>query len=177
MFYTNAIIMPKKGLQNFLELLVTIEGQMQEKNIQENAILSAKLAPDMFDFSWQIKLLLSQTLEVSENFSHKKSGIILDKEKNYSLTEYKNLINDTIYFLENISENDIQNPENVEVRFFWLPGKKMIGAGYLQNFALPNFYFHLVTAYGILRNFGFNIGKSDFVGSNFVKSIQNDDIA
>lgn len=174
MFYTNVIILPKKSLQNFLELLTTAEKQISEKNFSENDVLTAKLAPDMFDFAMQIKLLLSQILEISENFFHKKSEISLDKAKNYSLAEYKNLVSETINFLENISENDLENPENVEVRFFWLPGKKVVGAEYLLNFALPNMYFHYTTAYNILRNFGFEIGKSDFVGSNFGKIIRDD---
>lgn len=174
MFYTNAIILPKKSLENLLELLEKIETQMKEKNISENEVLTAKLAPDMFDFSLQLKRIIGQALEISETFSGKKSGISLEFDKNYSLSEYKKIILNSINFLENISENDIENPENKEVRFFWLPNKKVVWSEYLLDFAIPNFYFHSVTIYNILRNMWFQIGKSDFLWTNFGKIIKED---
>lgn len=175
MFYTNAIILPKNWLQSFSELLSQVEEQIISKNLSENEVLSAKLAPDMFDFSLQIKRLIGQALEMAETFSSKKSGIVVDFNTAYSLAEYKSFIAQTIDFLENISENDIENPENKEVRFFWLPGKKIVGAKYLIAWAVPNFYFHLATAYDILRNQGFEIGKGEYLGSIFGASIENDE--
>ncbi len=175
MFYTNAIVLPKNGLQSFAELLATIEMQIASKNLNESEIFSAKLAPDMFDFSLQIKRLIGQSLEMAETFSFKKSGIIVDFNTAYSLAEYKNFITQTIDFLNQITEDDIVNPESKEVRFFWLPGKKIVGSKYLLTWAVPNFYFHLATAYDILRNQGFEIGKAEYLGSNFGMSLEDDE--
>lgn len=174
MFYTNAIILPKKGLQNLSELLEKATVQISEKNMEESDILSAKLAPDMFDFDLQIKRAIEQAIEVANVFSLKKFETTLDRTQNYSIAELQKFISETIAFLETISENDIVKPENAIYKPFWMPGKKVIGADYLLNFAIPNFYFHIVTAYNILRNLGFNIGKADFLGSNFGSVIRED---
>ena len=47
----------------------------------------------------------------------------------------------------------------------WLQGKWMRGADYLAQVAVPNFYFHVTTAYAILRHNGVDLGKMDFIGS------------
>lgn len=72
----------------------------------------------------------------------------------------------TISYLATFTEESFQNAKNAEARFPWFPGKKFVGEGYVFTYALPNFFFHVVTAYDILRHNGFQIGKTDYIGGD-----------
>ena len=58
-----------------------------------------------------------------------------------------------------------ENMSHIDATFHWNPGKKLTGESYVYTFGLPNFYFHLVTTYTILRANGVLIGKNDFLGN------------
>ena len=160
MFFTNSVVLPTKRLQALNDFLSTLEAQMPIKNISEKNLLEAKIAPDMFDFSMQIQLSVANALQMAETFSHKKSQIIL--AENPTFADLKQYLADAINFLQTIEKNDLkESPESAFATFFWAPGKKMTGENYLFNWALPNFLFHIVTAYNIARALGFEIGKAE----------------
>ncbi len=81
-----------------------------------------------------------------------------------TLDELKARLTKTIAFLETFTEADFVNAATAEARFPWFPGMHMVGAGYVLTYGLPNFFFHVVTAYNILRHHGFDIGKGDYMG-------------
>lgn len=170
MFYTNSVKIPLARLKALSNILKKISEQKASKNLQENEILTAKLAPDMFDFSLQIKLVVGEALQMAETFTAKKSEISLPENPNFS--DLEKYILDAIHFLEKISENDIVSaPNEAFATFFWAPNKKSVGEKYLLIWALPNFFFHLTTAYNILRNLGFDLGKGDFIGEDFLEDL------
>lgn len=171
MIYTNAITLPKQGLETLFEIITTIKTEKKD----ESDLLTSKLADDMFNLSLQIKRTIQQALEIWELFSGKQSNIILERDVAYSFDDYLLFISDALSFLQEIKEEDIVNPEEKEIRFFWLPKSKLVWSEYLLNFAIPNFYFHLVTTYNILRHKGCNLWKSNYLGANFGRSIRNDD--
>ena len=81
-----------------------------------------------------------------------------------TLAELRARLEKTISYLETFVETDFQNAATAEARFPYFPGMHMVGADYMLGYALPNFFFHLVTTYGILRHHGFDIGKADYIG-------------
>lgn len=86
-----------------------------------------------------------------------------DEEKTWA--DYRARVERTISVLEAASAADFVGKENVEIALFG--GKfKLNGVSYLQNFAIPNFYFHVVTAYDLLRSKGVPIGKLDYLAGN-----------
>jgi hypothetical protein len=84
-----------------------------------------------------------------------------------TIAELKALIAKTVAFVKTLDARTIDASADGEITFPLGPNIKghMKGADYLNHFALPNFYFHLTTAYDILRHCGVEIGKRDFLGS------------
>ena len=83
-----------------------------------------------------------------------------------SFEDIKARIQKTLDFIKSLKAADIDAAADREVVFPVGPNKmKMKGADYVFHFALPNYYFHLTTAYGILRHNGLDIGKRDFLGA------------
>jgi uncharacterized protein len=83
-----------------------------------------------------------------------------------SLVDLIARIEKTISYLETFSESDFAQADTTEARFPYFPGVHMVGADYMFNYAIPNFFFHLVTTYDILRHHGFEIGKRDYMGGS-----------
>ena len=81
-----------------------------------------------------------------------------------TLTELRTRLEKTIAYLETFTPEDFADADTAEARFPYFPGVKMVGKGYVFTYAIPNFMFHVVTAYSILRNAGFDVGKTDFMG-------------
>ena len=119
MFYTNSVKIPLARLKALSNIL---------KKISEQKI--SKLAPDMFDFSLQIKLAVGEALQMAETFTAKKSEISLPENPNFS--DLEKYILDAMHFLEKNSENDVVSaPNEAFATFFWVPNKKSVGAKYL----------------------------------------------
>lgn len=84
-----------------------------------------------------------------------------DEEKTWN--EFKGRLEKTLSILESAKPEDFVGKEGVEIVLFG--GKyKFNGTSYLQQFAIPNFYFHVTTAYNLLRGKGVSIGKLDYLG-------------
>ena len=81
-----------------------------------------------------------------------------------TLAELRTRLENTIAYVEQFSEKDFANAASAEARFPYFPGVHMVGADYILGYAIPNFFFHVVTTYDILRQHGFDIGKSDYMG-------------
>ena len=86
-----------------------------------------------------------------------------DTEQNFA--ELKDRCNRTIEYLEGFDASALAGSEDREVQIIFPNGMgyRFVGAEYLATFALPNFYFHVTTAYAILRNAGVQLGKPDFL--------------
>ena len=82
-----------------------------------------------------------------------------------SFAELKDRCDRTIHYLEGFDASALEGSEDREVKITFPNGMgyRFIGSDYLAGFALPNFYFHVTTAYAILRNAGVALGKPDFL--------------
>jgi hypothetical protein len=67
-------------------------------------------------------------------------------------------------YLDTFTEADFDGSSERHVTMSFLPGKYVLGADYLVEMANPNFYFHVTTAYALLRSAGVELGKMDFIG-------------
>ena len=81
-----------------------------------------------------------------------------------TLAELRMRLDKTIAYLETFVSTDFIHAGTAEARFPYFPGMHMVGADYVLGYGLPNFFFHVVTAYDILRHHGFDIGKADYIG-------------
>jgi len=139
------------------------EAHVAARKIDPDALISYRLYPDMFPFSRQVQL----ATDFSKGAAARLAGMEVPKYEDTERTfpELKARIDKTLAFLGGIGETALEGSEGRQITLRVGGGDMTFsGADYLLYFVLPNFYFHLTTAYDILRHNGVEIGKRDFVG-------------
>jgi uncharacterized protein len=134
---------------------------MQKKWITEQHLLSAQLAPDMFPLVRQIQIASDNAKGMASRMARKEAPKYEDTE--VTLDDLRTRLTKTIAYLRTFTEDDFRDAANAEARFPWFPQMKFVGEGYVVTYGIPNFLFHVVTAYNILRHLGFDIGKGDYM--------------
>lgn len=133
------------------------------KGLAPDALVGARLAPDMFPLARQIQIATDHARRGVARLAGVEAPAIEDTED--SLPALKARVEATIAYLDGFSAADL---DGGEARAVVIPGPgelefHMTGAQTLRDWALPNFYFHLVTAYDILRHEGVELGKQDYL--------------
>jgi uncharacterized protein len=149
-------------LKALIVLIDKVQAEAQSKGMDESTLLDARLAPDMFPFARQIQIVTDNAKGMACRLAGREIPKYEDTES--TLDELRARLQKTIDFLSTFTESDFALAATAEARFPYFPGVKMVGAGYLLTYAVPNFFFHVVTAYDILRNAGYSVGKVDFMG-------------
>lgn len=155
----------------FIQLLTALigildkaEAHVTARKIEPQAILSARLFPDMFTFTRQVQL----TSDFAKGAVARLAGVDVPAfpDNEVTFAELKARLKRTIEFIQSIKPEAFAGAEtrDVTIRIAGNP-VTFKGQPYLVHFALPNFYFHLTSAYAILRQSGVDLGKRDFVGS------------
>jgi uncharacterized protein len=132
--------------------------------IEESALLNDRLYPDMFCLARQIR----QAADFGCNTAGRLAGVAapdLGGTDDTSFAQAKKRVEAALAFVKSIPRAKVEGSEEKEI--VWTAGgntRKMKGDAYLQQFALPNFYFFVTTAYDILRHRGVPVGKRDFLG-------------
>lgn len=150
------------GLENIRSWLKKSERHAEDTGIPMKQLLEARLAPDMFDLTHQIGYAYFTSLEAAANLSGKPSPDMGYDEKNAA--ELYASIEQVVRHLGSIQPGDIDDSASREVETFLVPSRVRLDR-YVHHFCLPNFYFHIVTAYGILRHKGVPLGKADYIGT------------
>ncbi len=162
--YTASVPQVTKMLQNLSGWLGKAEEHAQQKKYDVNVLLNCRVAPDMFPLVRQIQSSCDTAKFLAARLSGKEAPRHPDTET--TVEELKKRIASTIEFLGTIKESDFQGAADRPVTTNYLPpGKGFAGAVYLNQNALPNFYFHVTTAYLILRHNCVDVGKMDFLGN------------
>ena len=145
-------------------LLTKAEAHCKAKNIQPEVLLSARLYPDMFPLTRQIQIASDFAAKTCARLTGSEVPSVPDTEKTFE--ELQQRIAKTVDYVKAFKPAQFEGAEAKDITFPSGPGKTttLKGQQYLSNFALPNFYFHAVTAHGILRHNGVEIGKRDFLG-------------
>jgi uncharacterized protein len=152
------------GLNALSALLDKAEAYAKAKSIDPTVLLNVRLFPDMFTFTRQVQSACDQ----AKNGAARLAGIdppsYEDSEK--TIAELKARIAKTVAFVKTLDAKKIDESADREITLPLGPNKgHMKGVDYLNHFAVPNFYFHVTTAYNILRHCGVEIGKRDFLGA------------
>jgi hypothetical protein len=135
----------------------------EAKKITPEALLHARLFPDMFTFTRQVQIATDHAKGAPARLAGVEVPAFPDTEASFS--ELQARIQKTIDFLKTFSPEQINGSEEKEIILTIGPNKiPLKGQDYLLHFSMPNFYFHLTTAYDILRHNGVELGKRDFMG-------------
>lgn len=151
-----------KMLENLDGLLLKATQQADAKKFDVNNYLSERLIVDMLPLSKQIQITCDNAKLCVARLSHSEAPKFEDNEK--TMPEFRERIKKTIDFLKTKIEADYSKFESAKFEPTWMNGQWMDGEDYFYQFAIPNFYFHMTTAYAILRKCGVEIGKSDYMG-------------
>jgi len=151
-------------LINLSTILDKTAAHAEAKKIDPGAFINARLAPDMFALNRQIQIATDSAKGCAARLANIEIPSYADTETTFA--ELKARIAKTIAFLESVNATQIDGSEDRKITLK-IGGKEMNfqGQQYLLNFVLPNFYFHVVTAYAILRHNGLECGKKDYLGS------------
>ena len=150
-------------LRNLSALIEKADAHCAAKKIDPAAITAFRLYPDMFPFTRQVQI----ACDTAKGAVARLAGVEIPKHEDVEQTfaELKSRIAKTLDFIESVSAAKIDGSEEKEIVLPMRSGERRYkGMQYLLGFAYPNFYFHVATAYDILRHNGVEIGKADFIG-------------
>lgn len=161
--YSATIPVFTQMLGAFSKIIDKLEAHCEAKKIDPSVFANARLFPDMFDFKRQVQMAGDFAKNPTARLAGLEPPAFADTET--TLPELKTRIAKTLDYLKTLKPEQFKDAATREITI--TPGgQKMTFPGeiYLNNFALPNFYFHLTSAYAILRANGVDIGKWDYMG-------------
>lgn len=163
--YTHSVPVFKQLLTALKTILSQASEHATTKGIEPDALLQARLFPDMFPLLKQVQIAADFSRGITARLAGLDVPTYDSQEKNFS--DLDALLTQTLAFLDSVNAAQFEGKENSEIVL--RPGtpkeKKLSGQVYLANYGLPQFFFHVTTAYDILRHNGMAIGKRDFMGA------------
>jgi hypothetical protein len=161
--YNITIPVWKHFLNNLSLLLDKAVAYADAKKIEHGVMLNARLHPDMFALIKQVQIASDNAKFGAARLANIEAPKFEDNETNFA--ELQARITKTIAFLDTITPLQLEGSENRDISLVIHDTKQeMKGVQYLLDRVQPNFYFHITTAYNILRHNGVEIGKKDFLG-------------
>ena len=152
-----------KMLRNLDHWLKSAQAHATAKKFTVENLMSARLAPDQFAFVRQVQSACDHAKFMCGRLTGKEFPSHPDTETTFEQLHAR--IASVLGYLETFKPEDFQGVETRQIALSWLQGKHYKAVDYLVQFALPNFYFHVTTAYAILRHNGVELGKRDYLGN------------
>lgn len=152
-----------KMLHNLENVLEKGAKHAETKKFEMDVLLNSRLAPDQFPLTRQIQIACDTAKLAAFRLTEKPAPTYADTEKTYA--EFKERIKGTIQYLESLSAEDFKGSEARQITNPRWDGQWLTGAEFVSHHALPNLYFHVTTAYSILRHNGVDVGKKDYLGA------------
>lgn len=134
----------------------------EAKKFDVEVLLQSRLAPDQFNFTRQVQILCDTAKKCAAQLTEREPPAHPDTEK--TLPELKARVDGVIAYLEKFTPADFANAAGRRVSQPRWEGQYLTGEEFVIQHAIPNFYFHLTTAYSILRHNGVDVGKKDYLG-------------
>lgn len=155
----------KQFLGSLDALLAKAEQHAAEKKIDPNALLQARLFPDMFPLLRQVQIACDFAKSVPARLAGAEVPVYDDTEENFE--QLRARIAKTLAFADSLQAAQFEGAEQREIVL--RPGtpkeRKLDGITYLLHYGLPQFFFHVTTAYDLLRHNGVEVGKKDYMGA------------
>ncbi len=153
----------QRGFAVLSKLLDKAEALADEKKFKPEVLVNARLAPDMLSLAGQIQRLSDTAKGAASRLTGTEAPSFPDEE--VTLADLRARIEKTTTYLASLPESAYAGAEERDVVLKTRQQEvHFTGKDYLLTFAIPNFYFHLTTAYAILRHNGVAVGKMDFLG-------------
>ena len=154
----------QRMLKNLSAILDKAEAFAAAKKIEPDVLLNARLAPDMFALKRQVQLASDFAKGAAARLSGQENPKWEDTEA--SIADLKARLAKTIDYLASFTPAQIDGSESRDIALTIAKQPVTLkGQAFLLNYAFPHFFFHVTTAYDILRHNGVEIGKRDYMGS------------
>ena len=153
----------------FLKTLSTVERcidkaieSAEQRSFDPEVLMQARLAPDQFPFLRQVTAACDTAKWAAATLAGKEGPSHPDTET--TIVELRARLQTVRTYLESFGPEDYAGAEERACTHSWMQGRSMRGSDYVNEFVLPNFYFHVSLAYAILRHNGVPLGKIDYLG-------------
>lgn len=163
--YTASIPVMQQMLRALSEVLKKAEDHAAQRNIDPNALLQARLFPDMFPLVRQVQIASDFSKGIASRLAGAEVPSWPDTETSFS--DLQALIAKALAHLESFpaAQFDLSEGRDIVLRPGTPKEKKLTASAYLLHYGLPQFFFHVTTAYAILRHNGVEVGKRDYMGA------------
>lgn len=161
--YYEIIGQMKKQLGQLDKWLETAATHAETKKFDPNVFVTLRLAPDQFAFARQVQAACDSAKLAASRLSGKEAPVHADTET--TLADLRTRVKSVIDYLDGFTAKDFEAGSTRSITQPRWEGKTMTGQDYFVEHALPNFYFHLTTAYALLRHNGVSVGKRDYLGT------------
>jgi hypothetical protein len=152
-----------KSLKNLDRWLELANRHAQTEQLPPETLINARLASDQYMLVRQVQVACDNAKFIPGRLAGKEWPSHPDTETTFEQLHAR--IASVISYLETFSREDFDDIEGRKIKLPWMKeGTWLLAHDYLVQFGLPNFTFHLVTAYAILRHKGVKLGKNDFIG-------------
>jgi hypothetical protein len=163
--YIHSVPVFKQLLTALKAILTQAAEHAAAKSIEPDALLLARLYPDMFPLTKQVQIAADFARGTSARLAGVEVPTYEGKEKSFA--DLDRLLAQTLDFIGGLKASQFEGSEARDIVL--RPGtpkeKKLSGQAYLANYGLPQFFFHVTTAYDILRHNGLAVGKRDYMGA------------
>lgn len=162
MFYDLTVSQFIKGLTQLSTFFDKAANFAEQKKFDVDVLLNTRLAPDQFNFIRQVQIACDTAKLGVSRLTGKDAPTHDDSEK--TIAELKARVESTIAYLQKFSAQDFSETPTRRITTPRWDGQYLTGSEYALHHVVPNFYFHITTAYAILRASGVEIGKKDYLG-------------
>jgi len=163
--YDASVPVIRQMLTALSDVLAKAEAHAAARKIEPAALLQSRLFPDMLPFVRQVQIACDFGKSIPSRLAGVEVPAYDDTEQSFE--ELRSRIARTLAFIDGIDAAAFEGSEAIEIVL--RPGtpkeRKIAGGAYLLHYGLPQFFFHVTTAYALLRHNGIEIGKKDFMGA------------
>ena len=161
-YYESTVPLLIKSLSTLHGILDKAAAYADSKKFDVKILLNARLSPDQYHFIKQVQVACDNAKGCGARLAGKEVPKHEDTEQ--TVTDLKQRLDKTISYLKTIKPSDFDGVADRKITLPWMPDKYLYGHDYATQFVMQNFYFHLTTAYAILRHNGVDLGKGDYLG-------------
>ena len=163
--YSTTVPLFKQMLTALSAVLAKAQTQAEARKIDPAALLQARLFPDMFPLLRQVRVACDFAKSVAGRLAGVDLPVFEDNEQTFDDLQAR--IAKTLAFLDGLTPQQFDGSTTREIvtQAGTPKEKRFAGQSYLLNYGLPHFFFHVTTAYNILRHNGVEVGKTDYIGT------------
>ena len=163
--YITSVPVFQQMLRALAAVLAKAQAQAEARKIDPAALLQARLFPDMFPLLRQVRVACDFAKSVAGRLAGVDLPAFADDEQTFDDLQAR--IAKTLAFLDGLGAQQFEGSATREIvtQAGTPKEKRFAGQSYLLNYGLPHFFFHVTTAYNLLRHNGIDVGKTDYIGS------------